>query len=276
MQIGVSSYSYSRLMSKGGFDLFDAIDHASKTGFTQIELVDITPPEGESIMDFAKRLRNHAGEKAIKIAALMISADFLSKPDEAERIKSKVDVAEALGVGMMRHDAAWGHPGGYREAVGLIAPKIREVAEYAGSKGIKTMCENHGFFLQDSYRMEYLFDMVNHPNFGLLADMGNFLCADEEPLTAIARVAPYTLRAHAKDFLLKDGAGPSPGSGWFSSRGGRHLRGTVVGHGVVPVAQCIGILKKAGFTRDISLEFEGPEDVLFAIEAGYTFLKAIC
>jgi len=32
--------------------------------------------------------------------------------------------------------------------------------------------------------VEKLANGVNHPNFGLLADMGNFLCADEDPAKA--------------------------------------------------------------------------------------------
>jgi aldehyde:ferredoxin oxidoreductase len=35
--------------------------------------------------------------------------------------------------------------------------------------------------------------------------------------------------------------------GWFRSRSGNYLRGTVAGHGAVPIAQCVYILKKAGY-----------------------------
>ena len=33
--------------------------------------------------------------------------------------------------------------------------------------------------------------------------MGNFLCADEDPASAFARVAPYAYYVHAKDFIVK-------------------------------------------------------------------------
>ncbi len=35
----------------------------------------------------------------------------------------------------------------------------------------------------------------------------------------------------------------NPGKGWFGTRGGAFLRGTVIGHGVVPVEACLRILK---------------------------------
>jgi len=279
MQIGVSSYSYEQLRQKGTFSYFDVIDHAAKTGYSHLEFTELRPKEGEDVIELANSLREHAKEKNIRISAHMVAADFLDNNEEPARVKKCVDIASALGATMMRHDATWGGKGkqiGYREAIDAVAPGIHEVAEYAATKGIRTMCENHGYFIQDSYRMVYLFDKVNHPNFGLLADIGNFLCADESPIIAVDTVAPYTIHAHAKDFLFKNGTEPSPGESWFKSRGGNHLRGTIVGHGVVPVAQCINLLKAGGFTGDISLEFEGPEDVLFAIESGYKFLNKIC
>ena len=38
------------------------------------------------------------------------------------------------------------------------------MTEYAAAKGIKTMVENHGFFCQDSDRVEKLVTAVAHPN----------------------------------------------------------------------------------------------------------------
>ena len=122
------------------------------------------------------------------------------------------------------------------------------------------MVENHGFFCQDSERVEKLINGVAHPNFGWLVDMGNFLCADEPPATAVGRAMPYAFHVHAKDFHVQSGAGTDPGEGWFQSRGGNYLRGAVIGHGDVPVMQCLRIMKNAGYDGVLSIEFEGIED----------------
>jgi sugar phosphate isomerase/epimerase len=103
--------------------------------------------------------------------------------------------------------------------------------------------------------------------------MGNFLCADEDPLLAVSRVAPYTVHVHAKDFHVKSGNEPSPGKGFFPSRAGHHLRGAIVGHGVVPVQQCLHVLKKAGYDGYVSIEFEGIEDSIMGITYGLENLK---
>ena len=82
------------------------------------------------------------------------------------------------------------------------------------------------------------------------------------------------LHVHAKDFHVKPGSGDDPGRGWFKSRGGNYLRGSIIGHGNVPVRQCIGNLKRAGYDGYVSIEFEGMEDCEQALEIGLENLQA--
>jgi sugar phosphate isomerase/epimerase len=44
---------------------------------------------------------------------------------------------------------------------------------------------------------------------------------------------------------------------------------------VIPVPQCVKILKKAGYDGYLSLEFEGWEENIPALESGFAFLKSI-
>ena len=69
------------------------------------------------------------------------------------------------------------------------------------------MIENHGYFFQDACRVKKLIETVNHPNFGWLMDMGNFMCADENSAIALGNALPYAAHVHAKDFLFKSGDG---------------------------------------------------------------------
>jgi sugar phosphate isomerase/epimerase len=272
-------------MNSKGFTLFDAIKYAKEIGCDAIEFTELQVPPGKTIQDFAGELRAACTEAGLSISCYAVSADFLNNPKggqaEAERIKGAVDIARILGAACMRHDASWGikdeTPAGcrtYRDAVRLIAPAIRAVTEYAAPLGIRTTCENHGFFFQDSSRMEELVLAVAHPNFGLLVDIGNFLCADEPVLHALTTVMPYAVHIHAKDFLWKSGTGKRPDDSWFSTRGGDFLRGTILGHGVVPAAQALSFIRNSGYNGTISLEFEGLEEPLDAIRRGIAVLKA--
>jgi sugar phosphate isomerase/epimerase len=288
MKIGVSSYCFSGLFKAGNFTLFDAVEYAGKTGFDAIEFTDLQAlkgtPDGKSTADFALDTRKACEKANLEITCYAVSADLIygsggDAKKEIERIKGCVDIAKILGASALRHDACWGLKDAskgrnWQDAIRIMAPAIREITEYAAARGIRTMTENHGYFLQDSERMEQLVLAVDHPNYGLLVDMGNFMCADEESVKALVKVMPYAFHAHAKDFLWKSGAEPQPDDSWFPTRARNHLRGTILGHGVVQVAQCLNYIKSCNYKGTISLEFEGSEEVLDAVRRGYEFLKA--
>ena len=284
MKIGVSSYSFSRLVNSGAIKQLDVIAKAKEMGFDVIEFSTFILPEGETPLTFAPKVKEECERVRIEIANYTISGDLLNGSDgnlddEVERLKGEVRVAQILGSPGMRHDAAWGFPETYRgvRSFDAVLPRLakgcRAVTEYAADLGIKTMVENHGFFAQDSDRVEKLVTAVDHPNFGILADMGNFLCVDEAPEKALGRVMPYAFHVHAKDFHVKSGNGPDPGTGWFATRGGNYLRGAIIGHGDVPIVQCLKIMKGKGYDGVLSIEFEGIEEPLKGIAIGLENLR---
>ena len=286
MKLGVSSYSYTGAVKDGTIDFLEIPARAKETGFDEVEFSAFILPEGESTRDFAAKLKAKCLEAGIDIGNYTIGGDMLAGSGgdlaaEVERLKGEVDVAEILGSPRMRHDAARGVPEGSPHFVGFddVLPRIadgcRAVAEYAAGKNIKTMVENHGFFAQDSERVEKLVRKVAHHNFGLLIDIGNFLCADEDPVCAVGRLVPYAFHVHAKDFHTRSGNEMDPGEGWFLSRGGNYLRGAVAGHGNVGLFQCLKKLKNSGYEGTVSLEFEGIEESLKGIRIGYANLRRI-
>ena len=123
------------------------------------------------------------------------------------------------------------------------------------------------------HTMEELIQAVGRKNFGWLCDVGNFLCDDCDPLLSTKVAAKYAVHVHAKDFLKKSPEGKARAGFNIGTSGGAALRGTVVGHGVVPVAECLAELKMAGYDGYVSLEFEGPEEGEYALRKGYENLK---
>lgn len=274
MKIGVSSYSFSKYMKETGCNYFKICDIAKEMGFEGIEFIDLdlNVQPAESQLALAKEIRAYCESISLPIAAYTIGADFIDRENEVERLKGQVDVAEALGVKVMRHDVSWRRDLPWREMIDRAAPQIREVTEYAATKGVTTCSENHGMVMQDAHRVEQLILTVNHPNYRWLVDMGNFLCADEPSMHALPIAAPYAVHAHAKDFVFKSEA---PSDGWIITRGGNAIRGTIVGHGVVPIPECIAELRAAGYDGWLSLEFEGMEDNLTALKLGLQYLKKV-
>jgi sugar phosphate isomerase/epimerase len=278
MKISISSYSFDQLLSSGEMSQFDCIQVAKEIGFEAIEFVDILAPSGLSLEEYAEILSIECKRLEMPVSSFTFGSDFLTGSGgntraEIERVKNMVDIAEILGAPYVRHDATTGDGRSFDSVLPILADACREVTSYAATKGIKTTVENHGYFCQDSDRVEKLYNAVGNENFGLLADMGNFLCADEAPEKAFGKVAPYTFYAHAKDFHVKSAMLPNPGEGFFRSRNGNYLRGAIIGHGDVPVLHCIRALKNANFDGYIAIEFEGMEDTINALTIGYNNLK---
>ncbi len=267
MKISVTSYSFSQYIKSGKIKVEDCVCLAKELGFDGIEFIGLgCATQGERLA-LAEKIRKSAEEKGIDMVAYAVGAALYqptvrARRREVKRLKDEVDVAYALGVSVMRHDATFNYyPDKNGRSFDLMLPAMvrsaREITRYAKRFGIRTCTENHGFIAQDSDRMERLFTAVGEENYGLLIDIGNFLCVDESPESAVSRLAPYAIHVHAKDFCRPD----SPEEG-FLSRGANPLIGVAVGEGIVPVKKCLEILKKAGYDGYVTIEYEGKEDCI--------------
>ncbi len=278
MKISVSSYSFFSAIKKGVITPFECIAKAKELGFDAIEFVDFInfdAGDRENWKETAKELKSECDRVGIEISSLTVGADLLQTPDEdMKKLEEFLELGEILGVKYMRHDATVGYPRNsdkyvsFDSVVDKLSERFRKITKLAEEKGIHTMTENHGYFSQDSDRVEKLYSKINHKNFGLLCDIGNFMCADEDPALAVARVAPYAIYVHCKDFILKPYYSEDPGEGSFKTRAGNYLIGTIIGHGNVPVKQCLSILKSCGYDGYIAVEFEGMEDSFDGVRIG--------
>jgi sugar phosphate isomerase/epimerase len=282
MKISVSSYSFSQQFRAGKMTQLDCVAKAKEMGFDAIEFTDIVGDNLAQQKEYARKIREEADRVGIEINAYTIGANLFQPTPEAqaaeiERLKGQVEVAAILGAKVMRHDVCYslGKTGASR-SFGLMLPTIadgaHQVTAYAETYGIKTCTENHGYIAQDSYRVEQLFNAVAHDNYGLLVDIGNFICADEDPAMAVSRVAPYAVHVHLKDMLVR--SAPT-GACTAMTRGGNYFCGTVVGEGDVPVKQCLRIIRATGYDGFLSLEYEGAEDCLTGIARGLANVKKI-
>ncbi len=281
MKTSVNTYSFARVRKSDGTPLnaVEMCDLAKELGFDAIEFVGLDVPSGFNMtqIQFAYFIRGYCAAKGLGISAYTVGADFLA-PGTVEHLKRELDVAFALGAPLMRHDIAYACPEGrtYFDLIPEFAEKVTEVTEYAKTLGVRTCTENHGYFSQDSDRMTALVKAVNNPNFGLLVDFGNFMCADQVSVKAVKETAPYAIHVHAKDFhYVPKEESVNPPAGYFNTRGGNHISGCALGDGVVNVRECVNIMKKAGYSGFITLEYEGPfGDPVEEIRRGLAFLKS--
>ncbi len=285
MKISVSSYSFNQYIKAGKMTQLDCVKKAAEMGFDGIEFTNLSPVENSTLEDrllYAAQIRDEAKKYGIEIIAYAIGANLYQPTEEeneaeVERVKGELDVAAVLGVKILRHDVCYSekHDGvvaSFERMLPTIAKNAKSITEYAKTLGIRTCSENHGYIAQDSDRVEKLFNAVASDNYGILVDVGNFACADEDSAVAVSRLANYALHVHAKDFVKKPyGASEDEG---ITTRACNKIIACAVGDGDIPVKQCIAILKRAGYDGYVSIEFEGKEDCITAIARGKQRLES--
>ena len=179
----------------------------------------------------------------------------------------------------MRHDV------GYRPAdkctleqfeidLPKVADACREIADYAAQFGITTSVENHGFHFQGSERVRRLVKAVDRPNYKTTIDVGNFLCADEQPMSGLKNnIDIATGIIHFKDFHIRDWV-PTTAM-HFRTLHGRYLRGAMTGFGDVNLREVVAFLKEVKYKGFISVEYEGKEPCLEGAEVSLANVQAL-
>ena len=273
MKIGLSSYSLSRAIGSGQLGILEAIDWIANAGGEHMEVV----PGGawdSHTPGLPEKLAARAKEAGIDLSSYTIGANFVNddaaaRAREVARVKGEVDIAARLGVKFMRYDAGWrsipdSTLENFEKDLPLVADCCREVASYAAQFGITCSVENHGYHFQNCERVRRLVNMVNLPNYKTTLDVGNFLCADDDPVASVRTNIDIASFIHFKDFFRRTAGNPPVGEGWSRTRAGHFLRATVIGHGSVELVPIVKIIKESGYDGYVSIEFEGKEDCLWA------------
>ena len=284
MKVAVTSYSFYQYERAGKMTQLDTVKAAHELGFEAMEFVEIAGRDNyERQVENARLIRAEADKYGIKIVAYAIGAELNQPTEEAgraelERLKRQVDIAAILGAPIMRHDVTYklGTEANNRSfdlCLPAMAKLARELTEYAETKGVKTCSENHGYIFQDSDRVERFFNAVAHKNYGVLLDLGNMMCADEDPRLAASRLAPYAIHVHAKDMIVREKNLRSLAC--FPTRGKNYLVPVALGEGDVKLDKSLEILKSAGYDGYLSVEYEGAHDCIDGIKWGKEYLEEL-
>lgn len=213
MKVGLSTYSLQQALNRGDMTVLDAIRFIAEQGGEHVEIV----PMGYSLVDqpdLIGQIRDTAAEVGIDISNYAIGANFVALESEEaleqeiRNVMNHVDIAAALGVTRMRHDVAFrpAHEGTvaqFETDLPIIVQACRRIADYAAERGITTSLENHGYYVQSSERVRRVLHETARDNFKTTLDVGNFLCVDEDPISAVKNNIPYASMVHAKDFYLR-------------------------------------------------------------------------
>ena len=285
MKLGLSSYSFRPLMQNGTMTIEDVFAWTRDHGAEHVEIATLSvAPEGADANydlgadgESVARIRAAAKETGIPVSGICMPGNFIDPATRSDAIaltKRYVELCDGLGVRFLRHDVVpWAlrtDTDVFEREFAGIADACQQIATHAERYGVTTSVEDHGFFMNSSERIKRLLHAVGLPNFRMTLDVGNFLCVDEDALTATRASLPHASFLHLKDFYVRR---TYPGPGWLETTGGQYIRGSVFGFGDLETRMILQSAVEAGYDGFVSLEYEGNEPTLFGCETGLANIR---
>ena len=260
-KLSLAQWSLHKAVINEGQSPLDFAQKASELGYEGIEYVsqlytkEIEKEEDPAIgMEKLLVALKEKSEK-YKVTNVLIMVDregHLATLDDKERAqtienhKKWVDAAQFLGCHSIRVNA---HGVGTYEEVAEAAVKgLTELSTYAATKGINVIVENHGGYTSNGQWLSEVMAKVNMENCGTLPDFGNFCmtegygsidskeCEDQYDIyKGVTELMPYAKAVSAKSYD-------------FDENGGQPK---------IDFAKMLQIVKDAGYTGFIGVEYEG-------------------
>jgi L-ribulose-5-phosphate 3-epimerase len=203
-------------------DLVKFIDRAYDLGLDGIDIH--TRAFASTDPEYLRDIRMRCLKRGLAISYIGVSNNF-GKPekelaDEAATVKKWIDVSALMGIPLIRVFAAWIPEGEDEEAVwARMLPRLREVGEYGGEKGVVVGLHNHnhGCVTRTGKEVRRILEEVDHPYFSHILDTGQYVGSPgasgakgvEDPSLdfygSIAETAPLAVHVRAKIYRIQTG-----------------------------------------------------------------------
>jgi sugar phosphate isomerase/epimerase len=247
-QISLAQWSLHKTYFEGELDPKDFPDIAAGYGINSIELVNTFYFSKSIDNTYWNEFKQKCDDVGVTVGLIMCDAlGNLGDADPEARMVAVdkhylwVDVAKILGAHSIRVNAAG--QGTPEEVASNAVDGISKLAEYAASKNINIIVENHGGYSSDGKWLTGVIAKVGMDNVGTLPDFGNFCiergsdgCVNEyDRYQGMTELMPYAKGVSAKsnDF---DENGNETNSDFL---------------------RIMKIVKESGFKGYIGIEYEG-------------------
>ena len=256
IKLSLQSLSYRDTFKSSQIDLIGIIEKAYEY---RLDGVDLHFTHFASTdRDYLEELRQLTLKRGLHICYIGISNNFGKTGEElreqVETYTKWIDVAQRMGVQMVRAFGAWVPEGETPEQVWpRLVQATKEVAEYGQSKGVVVGLHNHnhGCVPATGGDVVRLLKDVNNPYYSHILDTGQYLGSpgvskgergskdhEDELYASIERSAPYAVHVRAKIYRIKSGS-----EAWLD------------------YDRIMPIIKKTGFNGWMSVVFEGQDEL---------------
>ena len=280
MKSSVFLISYKEHWNKPGTNIKEVLQLVKNDGFDAAEPCYAHELKGAEGAENAKGVKEVGEKLGLDFSCFSHGINLLDRDrkDVVQELKWCVDMAKELGAPYLHHTfqltCSQKNLPLYNTHKNTFIEIAREVAYYAGEKGIDCLYEDQGYLMNTPERMCELLHEVNLPNTGICLDVGNALYYDTEPEVYAGILSSYIKHVHIKDYLKKPiELLPTRKGGWGSSISGNGLRDTIVGHGAINFEKVFSVLLLGGYDGYFSLEYGGREETLSGVAQSLNNMK---
>ena len=256
-KLSLAQWSLHRSMGEGGdVHPFDFAQKAQEYGFSGIEYVNqiyrkqIEELGLNAVLD---TLKKKSAEHGVENVLIMIDGEGdLASPNEEDRNqavenhKKWVDAAAFLGCHSIRVNVfGTNEPEEWSKAA---EDGLRKLADYAATKNINVLVENHGWLSSDPPKLLSVINAVGRENVGTLPDFGNFCIKRGNGERWGECLEEYEDIYKGVEMLMTKAKGVS-GKSYDFDEDGYETK--------LDYPRLLQIVKDAGYTGYIDVEYEG-------------------
>ena len=224
LKLGCMSLSYKDEFAAGTLDLEGFLDRARQLRLDGVDLH--TGSLASEEPDYLRGVRRRALDHGLALSYIGVSSNF-GVPGQEEldaqvaAAKHWIDVADFMGIPLVRVFAAWIPEGDSEEATwARMIPCLKEVAAHGRGKGVVVGLHNHnhGCVTRTGKDVRRIIEEVDDPYFSHILDTGQYVGSPgasgqrgrEDPALdfygSIAETAPLAVHVRCKIYRIRSGA----------------------------------------------------------------------
>uniref|UniRef100_UPI00321623AD sugar phosphate isomerase/epimerase family protein n=1 Tax=uncultured Draconibacterium sp. TaxID=1573823 RepID=UPI00321623AD len=246
-QISLAEWSFHKALFAKEMTNLDFPRVTRELGLEGVEYVNQFFKDKAKDEKYLAELKKIAKNEGVQNVLIMCDGEgMMGHPEKKERIKTVenhkkwVDAAAFLGCHSIRVNA--GSRGEYEEQQKLAADGLRMLCEYADTKKINVIVENHGGLSSNGKWLSGVMKMVDHKRVGTLPDFGNFIINRQ--------TGEEFDRYKGVELLMPFAKGVSAKSNVFNAKGDEAN---------MDYYRLMQIVDDSGYKGFVGIEFEGSE-----------------
>jgi sugar phosphate isomerase/epimerase len=255
-KLSLAQWSLHRFVNEQDGDPFQFAPMAKEMGFEGLEYVSqlyndqIEKLGFDTVIDSLKTMSELNGMRNVLI--MIDHEGDLADPNEdvrnqaVENHKRWVDAAQKLGCHSIRVNTfGTNDPEVWKTTV---VDGLKKLSEYAATKNINVLCENHGWLSSDTPKLMEAIHAVNMPNCGTLPDFGNWCIKRKDGEQWGDCVEEYPDKYQGIEMMLTAAKAVSAKSYDFDEQGNETT---------LDYPRILQLVKNSGYTNFIGVEYEG-------------------